>query len=69
MNRNLSLRDKAAQWAVWGAVLFFQANRASSSRAFGTDVPDHSAQRVRAGATSAADTLLWWPEPATQLTR
>jgi len=52
-----------------GCRAIFQANRASSSRAFGTDVPAHSAQRVRAGATSAADTLLWWPEPATQLTR
>jgi hypothetical protein len=67
MNRHPGFRDKAAHWAVWSVVavlcaaLFFQANRTSSSRAFGTDVPVHGVQGgARAGAgTSAADTLLW----------
>jgi hypothetical protein len=67
MNRNRDLRERAAPWAVWGAVavlcaaLFFQGNHASSSRAGETNVPAHSAQDdIRAGAgTSAVDTLLW----------
>jgi hypothetical protein len=67
MTRNPNLREKTAQWAVWGAVavlctaLFFQADNASSSRNSEPSVPTHSAQDdVRAGAgTSAADTLLW----------
>ena len=67
MNRDPGVNEKAAHWAVWGivavlcATLFLQANRASSSRAFGTNVPSHSSQvDVRAGAgTSAVDTLLW----------
>ena len=66
MNRDRNVNKTAAHWAVWGIVavlcgtLFFQANRASSSRS-GTNVPSHSAQYdVRAGAgTSAVDTLLW----------
>jgi hypothetical protein len=67
MNRDRNHNEKAAHWAVWGIVavlcgtLFFQANRASSSRALRTDIPSHSSQNdVRAGAgTSAVDTLLW----------
>jgi hypothetical protein len=66
MNRDRVINRKAAHWAVWGVVavlcaaLFFQANRASSSRALGTNGPAHSAQDARAGAgTSAVDTLLW----------
>ena len=61
MNRNLSLRNKAAQWAVWvpcSVPRYFSRPPAPLRNAFGTDVPAHSAQRVRAGATSAADTLL-----------
>jgi hypothetical protein len=67
MTRNRDFREKAAHWTIWGVVavlcaaLFFQANRASSSRAIGTNVPAHSVQDdMRAGAgTSAVDTLLW----------
>lgn len=65
MNRDRGIQEKAAHWAIWSIVavlcgtLFFQANQASSSRAFGTNVPSHQVD-VRAGAaTSAADTLLW----------
>jgi hypothetical protein len=66
MNRDRNIKERAAHWAVWGIVavlcgtLFFQANRASSSR-FGTNTPSHSSQDdTRAGAgTSAVDTLLW----------
>jgi hypothetical protein len=66
MNRDRKINEKAAHWAIWGIVaalcgtLFFQANQASSSRAFGTNVPSHAQEDVRAGAgTSAIDTLLW----------
>jgi hypothetical protein len=66
MNRDRSVKERAAHWAVWAIVavlcgtLFLQANRASSSR-FGANIPSHSSQDdVRAGAgTSAVDTLLW----------